>query len=79
MDIIELLAYLTEKYNTEDIIWYSWPCTFPTTGGPSGCGGNTITSQQVYAFEILTDRELINIKYCCGIWRRWGRIFLEGW
>lgn len=77
--IDKLVEELISKYKIVDLEWYSWPQTFATTGGPRGCGGNLITSHQVYAFEIYTEDDCLYLKWCSGVWKKWDREFMGRW
>ena len=63
-NVEELKEELNNRYKVVDLEWYSWPQSFGTTAGPKGCGGNTITTFQVYAFIIYTENECYHLKYC---------------
>jgi len=60
----------------DEIEWFSWPHAFPSTTGPrGGCGGCTITTFQVFAFNSGVNR----YKWCSGVWRSWDGQFMGRW
>lgn len=65
-----------EKCDKAEIEWYAWPQIFPTTAGPSGCGGSMTTSFQVIAFDPPTGNKQM---FCGGKWRRWTGEYMERW
>lgn len=79
MDINKLLleVAIREKCHPEDIQWYSWPQMFSSTSGPrGGCGGQAMTSFQVYAFDPPVGKKQ---KFCAGVWDHWNGQFQEKW
>lgn len=79
IDIDKLLKEVAnrEGCDIQDIEWYSWPQSFPTTSGPSGgIGGNTISTWQVVAFIPPNGRKQ---KWCGGKWKHWNGQFQQQW
>ena len=49
----DLLTYVSQQTGLDvgQFEWYSWPHYFPTTAGPRGAGGSSMTAHQIIAFE----------------------------
>lgn len=77
MDVEDLIrkAARNSECHYDEVLWYSWPETFGTTGGPSGFGGCAITTYQVYAFDAAGELS----RYCAGHWRQWNGEFKQKW
>ena len=79
MNFEELIQEVADREgcHPEDVQWYSWPQSFPTTAGPSGgAGGNTCTTFQVFAFDPPGGRRQ---RVCAGKWRHWNGEFMQRW
>lgn len=80
MDLTTILADAAQRLDCElqDLEWYSWPETFPSSSGPRmRPGGQTMTTFQVFAFAHPSQKKAL--KYCAGVWKPWDRNICSPW
>ena len=79
--IDDLLSEVAEREGCrpDEIEWWAWPQSFPTTAGPvapAGARGNMPASFQVFGFRPPNGRTQ---KWCCGYWRHWNGQVGQNW
>jgi len=77
----DLLTYVSQQTGLDvgQFEWYSWPHYFPTTAGPRGAGGSSMTAHQIIAFEAYGPKGSMRQMWCSGIWKSWSGEIGCGW